>query len=126
MRSRHGYQDDGKHYRKPDDHEHGAALILSIPAAQRATGGFIDGWPQIFRLHAQWIYSDTEESAAVNYIAGRAVVLHADVAQPAKIHQPDNPLSGLDAVIRSTIGYFANKSALDRTACGAGRSCAMG
>src|SRR3954451_9064549 len=56
MRSRHGYQDDGKHYRKPDDHEHGATSILPVPAAQRATGGFIDGWPQIFRLHTQWIY----------------------------------------------------------------------
>jgi hypothetical protein len=67
-----------------------------------------------------------EKAADAGGIAGRAVVLHTDVAQPAKIRQPDNTISGLDAVIRSATDYFANKSALDRTARGAGLSYTMG
>ena len=42
--------------------------------------------------------------------SGRAVVLHADVAEPAKTHQPDYPFSGLDTVISPAAGFRANNS----------------
>jgi hypothetical protein len=71
-------------------------------------------------------FSCIERLAIAGPSSGRAVVLHADVAELAKTHQPDYPFSGLDTVISPAAGFRANNSVPCCGASGVGLSCSVG
>src|SRR5690349_19261826 len=95
MQLRHEFGSEGKHRERSYGNKDDASSIVPAAAARgaAAAGPIAEGQfsacvrPEIFR-------HETAPDAGRGH--GRAVVLHADVAEPAKNHQPDYPFPGLD------------------------------